>query len=45
MESFKSLGMPNKTVISNFNAIEDNNTLIHEAILIDQITDQFPYSQ
>ena len=29
-ESLKSLGMPNKTVISNFNAIEENDTLIYD---------------
>ena len=29
-ESLKSLGMPNKTVISNFNAIEEGNTLTHD---------------
>ena len=28
-ESLKSLGMPNKTVISNFNAIEENDTLTY----------------
>ena len=29
-QSLKSLGMPNKTVISNFNAIEEGNTLTHD---------------
>ena len=29
-ESPNSLGMPNKTVISNFNAVEDSNTLTHD---------------
>ena len=29
-ESLKSLGMPNKTVISNFNAIEQDNILTHD---------------
>ena len=29
-ESVKSLGMPNKTVVSNFNAIEEGNTLTHD---------------
>ena len=31
-ESLKSLGMPNKTVISNFNAIEENDTLIYDTL-------------
>ena len=26
----KSLGMPNKTVVSDFNAIEQDNTLTHD---------------
>ena len=30
-ESLKSLGMPNKTVISNFNGIEENDTLTYDA--------------
>ena len=29
-ESVKSLGMPNKTVVSNFKAIEEGNTLTHD---------------
>ena len=29
-ESLKFLGMPNKTVISNFNVIEKNDTLTHD---------------
>ena len=29
-ESLKSLGMPNKTIISNFNAIEQDNDLTHD---------------
>ena len=29
-ESLKYLGMPNKTVISNFNVMEDNVTLIYD---------------
>ena len=29
-ESLKSLGMPKRTVISNFNAIEENDTLIYD---------------
>ena len=33
-KSLKSLGMPNKTVIPNFNAIEENDTLTYEARLI-----------
>ena len=36
-ESPKSLGMPNKTVISNFNAIEQDNTLTHDTRLISKI--------
>ena len=34
LESLKSLGMPNKTVIHNFNAIENNNALIHDTCSI-----------
>ena len=29
-ESLKYLGMPNKTLISNFNAMEDNDTLTYD---------------
>ena len=29
-ESFKSLGMPNKSVISNFNVIKGNYTLTYD---------------
>ena len=29
-ESLKSLGMPNKTIISNFNAVEENDNLIYD---------------
>ena len=29
-ESLKSLGMPKRTVISNFNAIEENDTLTYD---------------
>ena len=36
-ESFKYLGMPNKTVISNFNAIEENDTLTYETLSISKI--------
>ena len=36
-ESLKSLGMPNKTVISNFNAIEQGNTLTHGTHSISKI--------
>ena len=36
-ESLKSLGMPNKTVISNFNAIEENYTLTYDTRLISKI--------
>ena len=32
-----SVGMPNKTVISNFNAIEESNTLTHETRSISKI--------
>ena len=30
-ESLKYLGMLNKILISNFNAVEDNDTLIYDA--------------
>ena len=36
-ESLKSLGMPNETVISNFNAIEENDTLTYDTRLISKI--------
>ena len=36
-ESLKVLGIPNKTVISNFNAIEEGNTLIHDTRSISKI--------
>ena len=40
-ESLKSLGMPNKTVISNFNAIEEGNTLTHDTRSISKIFKNF----
>ena len=36
-ESLKSLGIPNKTVISNFNAIEQDNTLTHDTRSISKV--------
>ena len=36
-ESLKSLGMPNETVISNFNAIKENDTLTYDTRLISKI--------
>ena len=36
-ESLKSLGMPSKTVISNFNAIEENDTLTYDTRSISKI--------
>ena len=36
-ESLKSLGMPNETVISNLNAIEENDTLTYDTRLISKI--------
>ena len=36
-ESLKSLGLPNKTVISNFNAIEQDNTLTHDTRSISKV--------
>ena len=36
-ESLKSLGLPNKSVISNFNAIEHDNTLTHDTHSISKI--------
>ena len=40
-ESFKSLGMPNKTAISNFNAIEQDNNLTHDTRSISKIFKNF----
>ena len=40
-ESLKSLGMPNKTVIYNFNANEDTNTLSHDTHSISKIFKDF----
>ena len=37
-ESLKSLGMPNKTVISNSNAIEECNSLTHDTIQFQKIS-------
>ena len=37
-ESLKSLGMPNMTVISNFNAIEECNSLTHDTIQFQKIS-------
>ena len=37
-ESLKSLSMPNKTVISNFNAIEENDYLIYDTRSISKIS-------
>ena len=39
--SLKSLGMPNKAVISNFNATEDSNTLTHDTGSIAKIFKNF----
>ena len=36
-KSVKSLGMPNKTIISNFNAIEENDTLTYDTRSIPKI--------
>ena len=36
-EPLKSVGLPSKTVISNFNGFEDGNTLIHDAQSISKI--------
>ena len=36
-ESRKSLGMPNKTVISNFNAIKENDALTYDTRSISKI--------
>ena len=40
-ESLKPLGMPNKTGISNFNAIEEGNTLTHDTRSISKIFKNF----
>ena len=40
-ESLKSLSMPNKTVISNFNAIEENDYLIYDTRSISKIFKNF----
>ena len=40
-ESLKALGMPNKTVISNFNAIEENDTLNFDTRSISKILKNF----
>ena len=40
-ESLKALGMPNKTVISNFNAIEENDTLTYDTRSISKIFTNF----
>ena len=40
-ESLESLGMPNKTVISNFNAIEENDTLTYGTRSISKIVKNF----
>ena len=40
-ESLKSLGMPNKIVISNFNAIEENDTLTYDTRSISKIFKHF----
>ena len=40
-ESLKALGMPNKTVISNFNAIEANDTLTYDTRSISKIFKNF----
>ena len=37
----KSLGMPNKTVVSDFNAIEQDNTLTHDTRSISKIFKSF----
>ena len=39
-ESLKSLGMPNKIVISNFNAVEEGNTLTHDTRSVSKISFQ-----
>ena len=40
-ESLKSLGMPKRTVISNFNAIEENDTLTYDTRSISKIFKNF----
>ena len=40
-ESLRSLGMPNKTVISNFNLIEEANTLTYNTHSISKIFKHF----
>ena len=40
-QSLKALGMPNKTVISNFNAIEENDTLTYDTRSISKILKYF----
>ena len=40
-ESLKSLGMPNKTVISNFEAIEQDNTLTRDTRSISKMFKNF----
>ena len=40
-EYLKSLGIPNKTVISNFNAIEENDTLTYDTRSISNIFKDF----
>ena len=40
-ESLKALGMPNKTIISNFNAIEENDTLTYDTRSISKIFNNF----
>ena len=41
MGSCKSLSMPNKTVISNLNVIEDSSTLTHDTCSISKIFKNF----
>ena len=36
-ESLKSLAMPNKTIISNFSAIEENDTLTYDTRSVSKI--------
>ena len=40
-ESFKSLGVPSKAVISNFNAIEENDTLTYDTLSISKSLKNF----
>ena len=44
-ESLKSLSMPNKTEISNFNAIEQDSTLTHDTRSISNIFKHFKLSR